>query len=326
MSTEKTSIPEVQDATQGKYYKVDFRTIRPLDLAGGNQRDDYPKIPELAEDILFTGSIDGVRFSELVADITELFSVNRAAWTAEVRKRFAGKFHEGGINTPLVGYRKIVDGTHLNFTLAGHRRTKACEMIFKEYGIVVVVPFVPKDVRGLSDVDILSFILNENNNRVELDVVEQARVAKRMLDLGTTIPEIAIRFNNSKHYQFVKDLLRLDAAPDTVKKLVREKQLPYTAFLELSRKSKDEAELLSNLDRVVSNVSIAGKKKIKTRDVTKVTGTVNSSIEIKLFFSKIGDKVPEFKSKEDAILFDALKTVYKNQVTFVELEKQFFPQ
>lgn len=326
--TTKNSTLELQDATQGKYFQIDFRNVRPLDLAGGNVRTEYPKILELSENILDMGSIeiDGklVRFNEASKDIA------KDQW----KKHFAGKLLRGGIITELKGYSKEVDGTRLYFTMAGHRRTKACQMIFDLYGIVTIIPFIPKDVRGMSEKDILIFMLNENQNRVGLDLVEQAQTAKRLIDQGCTIGEVAIAFNKKGAYNFVKNLLKLESAPAKIKELVKSKTISMPAMLALLEKSEDEKTLLFNLEQLMTQTTNAAiekngkapaKIKIKSSHV-KPPAQIDSKLEIGRFFKKHGDKTPAFKTEQEAAIFSAYAMVFKNQVTLAELDKQFFPQ
>lgn len=324
MATKNATIPEVQEATQGKYYQVDFRAVRPLDIAGGNVREEYESIPELADSILAGGIIGDKKFTELVGD------TKREDWPRVFggeNKKFAGQFLKGGINTALVGYSKTTEDGKLYFTLAGHRRTKACEMIFKEYGIITMVPFVPKDIRSMSELDIISFMLDENENRVGLSIFEQARTAKRMQDLGASLGEIASRFKRKRDYFFVKNLLKLEAAPKEVKEMIQSGVIAHSNVVTLMEVVKDDTELIARMRELHTQAQQTGNGKpvkIKAKDVKKNLGTINSSIEVHRFFKKYKD-APAFASPEAEIKWNTLKEVSENRLTLADLEKQLLP-
>ncbi len=52
---------EISPETQGKHYESDVRKIRPLQRAGGNPRNDYGDLEELAADILQNGVVTPLR-------------------------------------------------------------------------------------------------------------------------------------------------------------------------------------------------------------------------------------------------------------------------
>lgn len=336
----KKNTIDIVGAKRGDYMQIDFRQIKPLDLAGGNGREEYPEIPQLADSILFTGSvmnpdesiITAIKVFDAVADIKELFDIDRAAWDVEVRKRFKGKILVGGINTPLVGYVKANDsGEKFYHTLGGHRRTLACELNFKLYGVITIVPFFLRNVKNMSEKEIISFMLDENENRVGFDIFEQAKLATRMVALDISIGEIAIRFGKRGQYQFVEKLIKLDSAPTPIKKMVRDNTISPSAVFELMKNTIDEKQLyieLQNLYQEATNrifektKNISAPVKIKTAQVKAALGNIDSSIELKRFFKKYPES-PQNILPENESIWMILQALSKNQITFSDLEKRF---
>ncbi len=317
----EAKIPEVANATNNTYFSVDHRLIRPIGLFDGYNRDEYPQIPELAENIFISGTIDGKPVAELIADVNE--NLDFESKKKIYRERFAGKFLRGGINTPLVGYTKTVEGTKLYYTLAGHRRTKACEMLFTEYGIIVLVPFVPKDVSKMSEVDVISFILNENNNRISLNVLEQAKRANRLKELGLSNKEITARMGKVGHSFYVTHLLKIHAASDRVKEYLSTGVVGMTDLYDLMKKFPDENELVAAIESAKSSTPAGKKTKIKRSALLTNPNapTVDSKIELRRFFRNHGEA-----KFEDAILADKfllLQKIEKNQLTADDLKKIF---
>lgn len=318
-------IPEIQESKSGKYFQVDFRQIRPLDIAGGNVRIDYEGIPELAESILASGSIDGEKFLDLTADVM------RTDWVrvfAGEKKPFAGKFLIGGLNMPLVGYYKLVNGDRLFFTLAGHRRTLACEMLFKEYGIITIVPFVPKDIRVMSEKDIITFMLDENENRRGLSILEQANIASKLYALGTTISEISAHFKRNKDYSYVNGLLRLEKAPDEIKSYIKNGTIAPSNVFSLFDANKSDEDVLKKMNELHMEAKMnsnGAPVKIKAAAVKQSNGTIDSKIEIDRFFRKYRGKNPLFSNITSSDSYDLLEKIHNNKITLTDLEKQFYP-
>lgn len=313
-------IPEVAEATNNTYFNVDHRLIRPIDLFDGYNRDEYPQIPELAENIFISGEIDGTPVAVLISDVPE--TLDFESKKKIFRERFAGKFLRGGINTPMVGYTKTVDGTKLYFTLAGHRRTKACEMLFREYGIIVLVPFVPKGIKNMSEVDVISYILNENNNRVSLNVVEQAKRANRLSELGLSNKEITARMGKVGHTFYVTHLLKIHSASDRVKKYLSDGVVGMTDLYDLMKKFPDENELITAIESAKSN-GTTKKGKITRAALLKNPNapTVDSKMELRRFFRQYGET--KFEDVNLQAKFNLLEAIEKNRYTLADLKKIF---
>lgn len=326
-------IPAATEPTQGKHYQVDFRLMRPLDLAGGNVRNDYPGIPELAESFLDNGKVDGVRFTEMFEHIP------RNEWwkrTEEIRKKVQGCYLSEAVNTPLRGYSKTDDGQKLYYTLAGHRRTKAAEMLFKEFGLITLMPFVPKDVRSMSEADIILFMLDENENRRGLDIFEQARTAKRLQDLGKSLGDICVAFRRPRDYFFVRNLLRLDAAPDEVRNMIKDNVIAYSNVVTVIEaikwepgKPEMDQTLINELKKLIQAAESkaaekGGPVKVKARDVHKSVGNIKSNIELARFFRK-HKTPPTFADPVKEQIYTVLKQLSENQITLTDLEDMYFP-
>lgn len=325
--------PAVQDVKQGKYFQIDFRLIKPLDLAGGNVRHQYEGIPELAYSFIETGSVaksidtpphELVRASEILKDVP------REQWSEKLK----GKFLIGGINTALVGYSKSSEESEIGryyHTLAGHRRTLAANYLFDQYGIVTVVPLVPKDVRGMSELDIIAFMLDENENRKGLSVLEQADIAKRMLDLGATIGQIAAKFGRARHYYFVKNLLKIQESPEPVKNMIASGKVAPSTVVDLIRKTENPDEVVAVLEKAYKGVEekksiIPGTKpvKVKRSDIDSQKPRINSQVELQLFFRRHSlDNDIKSRAKRNDEIFEFMQKIADNKISVHEI-KQFF--
>lgn len=327
--------PKVQDVKQGKYFQVDFRLIKPLDLAGGNVRHEYEGIPELAYSFLETGSIaksidtpphELKKATDVLSAMGE--KIPRENW----RDKLEGKFLIGGVNTALVGYSKSNENSEVGryyHTLAGHRRTLAAEYLFKTYGLITVMPLVPKDIRGMNELDIIAFMLDENENRKGLSVLEQADIAKRMVDLGATIGQVAAKFGRAKHYYFVKNLLMIKEAPESVKKMIASGKVASSTVIDLIKKTNNPDEVVSVLENAYKAVEekksiIPGTKDVKVKRSDISTPKINSMIELQLFFRKHKDFKTDQLSGPWQRFWVELRAINDNASTVSELEKFFF--
>lgn len=140
----------------------------------------------------------------------------------------------------------------------GHCRHEAVMMCLEE-GIEIVSVPVRTGGRGESESDRIldQFIRNSGKS---LSPIEQARAIKRLLDLGWADARVAEELNLS--VQWVGELLRLHAAPEDVKDMVRGGEVSASVAIKARRSGKTE-----ELREAVQKARQSGRKRVTAKDM-----------------------------------------------------------
>ena len=93
-------------------------------------------------------------------------------------------------------------------------------------------------VREMSDEEAFDAMITENLQRKDVDPIEEAFAFSQLVEKGSTIEEIALRFGKST--RFVLDRTKLNALIPELKKLVRTEELPLAGAMLLSKLDEDK--------------------------------------------------------------------------------------
>lgn len=170
----------------------------------------------------------------------------------EALSELADSIAQVGVKQPLT---VVWEGGKIYVT-DGHRRYYAA-MLAIERGAELKTVRVQLEDRHSSEADqVFSQIVR--NSGTPLKPFEQARVFKRLLDLGWTEKDIAMK--SGKSGQYVRDLLELQAAPMAVTDLVRSGDVAATLAVKTLKKNKGDAgKTAADLGEAVETAKAAGK-------------------------------------------------------------------
>lgn len=108
--------------------------------------------------------------------------------------------------------------------IAGERRLRAAKM--------AGLKKVPVIVRDCSDEELTEIMLLENLQRQDLNAVEEADALGKMVEKGANVEDLAKQVGKSENW--IDNRLKLAGAPENLKKLIVEHQVPKKAILELT--------------------------------------------------------------------------------------------
>lgn len=146
-------------------------------------------------------------------------------------QELAASFKGVGIIEPLVV--RAVNGHHE--IVAGERRFRAAKL--------AGLDTVPTVVRELTDAQVLEIMVVENNQRDDVNALEEADGFKRLLKTGYDIDRLAERIGHQRRYIFDRIKL-LDLVP-TAKQLLLDGRLPTSHAIVLARlEAKDQERAL----------------------------------------------------------------------------------
>lgn len=281
---------------QGKHYVVDSRFILPLDIAGGNAREDY-------------GHDDG-SFQELVTSI--------------------GKH---GVIKEIKAYRDPEKPGYWR-SITGHTRIQACEARgFKDdKGEIITVKVIPCDIRKMTPKQIIVELAVENRGR-QLNVLELSNVVNRLLKLEVepkmTVQDVADELSLTPHA--VRNLRMIADAPKRLRELIKGSVIGYTTALDFIKSSVDYNEAMEKIEKVLgNNTAVAeqksragGEKKVKvTRaDLNKVNNKVDSFMELRKVFIEQVTKQEKVKNND---LYFFAKMIIENKYTAKDFRARFF--
>lgn len=147
----------------------------------------------------------------------------------------------------------------------GHRRLGATLYAINNLGAEIKSVPVQTEERYANEADrVLSMIVR--NSGKPLAPIEQARVLKRLLDLGWTEKDIAAKTGYKRPW--IKDLLELQAAPQSVIGLVTNGQVSATlAISTLKKHEGDGGKTARELTRAVEKAQKEGKTRATAKHV-----------------------------------------------------------
>lgn len=148
----------------------------------------------------------------------------------------------------------------------GHRRYQAVMMAIAEGAEIKSIPVRTED-RYSSEADrIFSQIVR--NSGEPLKPFEQARVFKRLIDLGWTETDIAKKSGKSRPW--VVSLLELQAAPESITQFVRSGAVSATMAIQtIKDNAGDQVKSAAAISAAVEKAHTAGKQRATSKDMTE---------------------------------------------------------
>lgn len=140
-----------------------------------------------------------------------------------------------GVLEPII-VRKNGDAIEV---VAGRSRTKATLEANRRLVAEGKPPLlIPAIVRGGSDADLFGVLVAENEIRREDNILSKGEKARKLLNMGYTVQQIAVTFGVSR--QAVDNWLTAEEMPDEIKEAVKSGELSATAAAQLTELPKVE--------------------------------------------------------------------------------------
>lgn len=160
----------------------------------------------------------------------------------------------------------------------GHRRLAAALYAIEHLGAEIKSVPVQTENRYASEADRVFSQIVRNNGKA-LSPIEQARVYKRLMDLGWQEKQIADSIGRT--VTWVKGLLELQAAPKQVTDMVRGGQVSATLALNTIRANKGNGEkAAAQLGEAVEKAATSGKTKATAKHVERAASPLEQVSEI----------------------------------------------
>ncbi len=151
------------------------------------------------------------------------------------------------------------------FVSDGHRRHGAANYAVDTLGAEVKSVPAQMEERYASEADRVFSQIVRNSGK-PLAPIEQAQVFKRLIDLGWSESDIASK--SGLNVAWVKELLKLHAAPAKLTKFVKEGKVSATLALKTLKDSKGDADTAADLlGDAVETAEAQGKKKATAKHV-----------------------------------------------------------
>lgn len=140
----------------------------------------------------------------------------------------ANSIRNNGIQVPVKGYRDVAND--LYYVVHGHRRFTACELIYKEDKVDVMVPFI-REEKGLSEEQrVVDMVLT--NTGAPLNPLELGEAVRRLLNYGWDKKKIHEKLSMTVLY--IDRLTKLNNAPEKFKKLVSSGKISGTLAIQIA--------------------------------------------------------------------------------------------
>lgn len=123
--------------------------------------------------------------------------------------------------------------------VAGRSRTKAtleANRRLKAEGKPTLL--IPALIKGGTDADLFGILVSENEIRHEDSMINKGEKARKLLNLGRSMQEIALIFGVSR--QSVENWLNVQQLPEQIKTAIVNNELSATAAIQLAGYSRDE--------------------------------------------------------------------------------------
>jgi ParB/RepB/Spo0J family partition protein len=190
---------------------------------------------------------------------------NERARTPELEEHIEGlavSIATEGVKLPLT-LRKMEDGFHLT---DGFCRMEAVKLARSRGTEVALVPIILEEKHS-NEVDHVASMLIRNEG-LKLSTTEQARVAKRLFNLGETAKSVQAR--TGKSHTHINNLVLLNSAHPDLIGLIEEKKVATELALDLLRKNPDKA--LDKAKGLIKKAAQKGKAKATKGNSTTVPG------------------------------------------------------
>lgn len=226
---------------------------------------------------------------------------------------------ENGVTTPLK--LKKIKNTDEYQIVFGERRWRASMELIAE-GVEMRVPAI---MFVGNDVDATVQMLIENDHE-KLSFVEEAKVIKRLRDLGLSEKEIMSKTGRKKHHMLAYE--RILIAPEEVKRMINEKRISHTLVLEvINDKNLDPDQAFAAINELAVKVSEPNEGKTKSDKVTKrkvdaILGKYDSCKELKGILKMVESGDREFLGGlENDVFVSFAKKLGENKFSGEALEK-----
>lgn len=260
--------------------------------------------------------------NSLIVEAGEDLNDRRDYGTEEELKELAESLYHSGPRNPLKGFK---EGENY-VVVVGHRRKRAADYIQKKYGQDLLFQFVvyaPGTTRGEMILDGLL-----TNSGKDFNPLEKASAVVRLMN-EEEMPANEIRQAlGGVTEKYVKDLAKLNEAPEKAKKLILDGTISATYLMAEMRKKGFDLDKF--IEEVLSAKAGAKKKGSKTGKVTKKdvekkrekneTRAASSLGEFKRF-RKTGNDIFENKNKQEQ--FEFLCSLIDNQLSYDQILTYF---
>lgn len=192
----------------------------------------------------------------------------RKTFTPADLEDLAASIREKGVLTPIL-LRSVKNRPYLYEIVAGERRYRASKM--------AGLSEIPAFIKNLADENAMEIALIENVQRENLNPIEEAAAyANLMNKCKYTLEDVSRLIGKSESY--IRNLIRLNALPDSVKKMVEQGELSASHARAIS--------VAENPEKIAQEI-IAGKMSVA--DTEKRMKTVARSSKNRKFTNKTMD-------------------------------------
>lgn len=238
----------------------------------------------------------------------------RINFNEDALKDLADSIKENGVFQPII-VKKSIKGYEI---VAGERRVRASRM--------AGLKTIPAIIRGFSDDQMMSIALLENLQRENLNIIEEAKAYKLMLErMGLTQEELAVKVGKSRsHITNILGILRL---PDEVQSLLKYGKLSMgharvlsklednSKIAILANKVVDEDLSVRDLERMIDSsferkVKIERHEKVVDPNIRDIENNLREKFDTKV---KIRDNKIEIKFNNVADLNRILDIIKYNE-------------
>lgn len=175
----------------------------------------------------------------------------------------ANSISQIGVKEPLTVFTE----NGLAYVSNGHRRLAATLYAIGVLGAEIKTIPAQTEERFSSEADRVFSQIVRNSGK-PLKPIEQAKVFKKLLDLGWTMTEITERSGMSA--KWVSSLLQLQAAPAEVTSLVATGKVSTTLAISSLRRAKGDGEkAAADLSQAVANAKEHGKSRATAKDTNR---------------------------------------------------------
>ena len=199
---------------------------------------------------------------------------------------------QNGVDIPLIVRS---DAEHGIVLTDGHRRLRAVMYAIEHLSAPIdTIPCI-KEKKGSNEETRLISMFSTGSNTKPLEPLEQAKVVKRLIDMGWKTGKIATQLGRSQ--ACIYQLIELNGAPTEVRQAVESKKISATAAKKLSHATKEKrAEVLGKTG------------KVKSKDVEKAMTGSQSTVTAK--------QIRKYISKVDGFIKAGVKVQYWLAVKF----------
>ena len=238
----------------------------------------------------------------------------RINFNEDALKDLAASIKENGVFQPII-VKKSIKGYEI---VAGERRVRASRM--------AGLKTIPAIIRGFTDDQMMSIALLENLQRENLNIIEEAKAYKLMLErMGLTQEELAVKVGKSRsHITNILGILRL---PDEVQSLLKYGKLSMgharvlsklednSKIAMLANKVVDEDLSVRDLERMIDSsferkVKIERHEKVVDPNIRDIENNLREKFDTKV---KIRDNKIEIKFNNVADLNRILDIIKYNE-------------